>query len=137
MESVFDLRRTNLRKLMESWGGPTSLAHKLGHSNGSYLAQLAGPNPSREVSEKVAREIEIRLNLPPGWLDKKHKSPAGAPDTEKLIEVIALVQDVLDAEGVKLQRTKFTELVSLVYERASEGAPTDQNYLRRLVKLLK
>lgn len=26
---------------MKQWGGPTSLAKKLGHSNGSYLAQLA------------------------------------------------------------------------------------------------
>ena len=38
---VYEIRRANLRKLMADWGGPTILAAKLGHSNGSYLAQLA------------------------------------------------------------------------------------------------
>jgi hypothetical protein len=58
---VYRTRRTNLRALAAQWGGPTSLAKKLGHSNGSYLAQLIGPNPSREVSEKTAREIERNM----------------------------------------------------------------------------
>lgn len=53
MRSVYDTRRENLRKLIRQWGGPTSLAKKLGHANGSYIAQLAGPHPSREVSERV------------------------------------------------------------------------------------
>ena len=67
MRSVYDQRRDNLRALMTQWGGPTSMAKKLGHSNGSYVAQLAGPNPSREISEKVAREMEAKLGLPIGW----------------------------------------------------------------------
>jgi hypothetical protein len=57
MLDVYRTRRENLRDLSRSWGGPTSLAKKLGHSNGSYLAQLIGPHPSRDVSEKVARII--------------------------------------------------------------------------------
>ena len=58
MQSVYEIRRTNLRSLMTQWGGPTSLSRKLGHANGSYLAQLIGPHPSREISEKVARELK-------------------------------------------------------------------------------
>jgi hypothetical protein len=137
MQSVFDVRRSNLRKLMEQWGGPTSLSVKLGHSNGSYMAQLAGPHPSRDVSEKVAREIERKLSLPQGWMDQRHKTPPGQPDTSTLIEVVSLVHDVLDGEGVKLPRDKFTELVNLTYEHAGGGGAPDQHYLRRLVKLLK
>lgn len=49
---------------MQQWGGPTALAAHLGHSNGSYLAQLAGPNPKREVGERTARQVEERLGLP-------------------------------------------------------------------------
>lgn len=56
MKSVYDTRRDNVRALMKTWGGPSSLAKKLGHANGSYLAQIAEPNPRREISEKVARE---------------------------------------------------------------------------------
>ena len=67
MKTVYDIRRENLRALMKTWGGPTSLAKKLGHANGSYLAQIGGPNPRREISEKVAREIETKLGLALGY----------------------------------------------------------------------
>ena len=72
MKSVYDTRRANLRSIMIEWAGPTSPAKKLSHSNGSYLAQLIGPHPSRDLSEKVAREIETKLNLPVNWLDREH-----------------------------------------------------------------
>lgn len=64
-----DTRLENLRKLIAAMGGPTVVSHKLGHANGSYLAQMAGPNPSRPVGEKVARSIEATLKIPAGWLD--------------------------------------------------------------------
>lgn len=137
MKSTFDIRRANLRKLMEQWGGPTSLATKLGHSNGSYMAQLAGPHPSRDVSEKVARDIEVKLNLPPGWMDKSHKGSPGQVDTNTLIEVVALVQDLLDGSKLKPPKEKFTEVVNLVYERAQESGQLQTEYARRLVQLLK
>lgn len=37
---VHSTRRDNLRRICGEWGGPTSPARKLGHANGSYLAQL-------------------------------------------------------------------------------------------------
>ena len=137
MKSVFDIRRDNLRKLMEQWGGPTSLSQKLGHSNASYMAQLAGPRPTREVSEKTARDVERKLGLSSGWMDKPHKGLPGQPDTNTLIEVMALVQDVLDAEGVKANKSKLAELVALVYERQQETSAEERAYARRLVLLLK
>ena len=137
MTTVFDVRRSNLRRLMEQWGGPTSLAAKLGHSNGSYMAQLAGPHPTRDVSEKVARQIELTLGLPGNWMDTKHKAGPTEPDTSVLIDVVAAVQDVLHAEGVKLKKEKFTELVNLAYERATETGTIDNAYVQRLVRLLR
>lgn len=137
MPSIFEIRRDNLRRLMQQWGGPTSLAKKLGHSNGSYIAQLAGPHPTRDVSEKVAREIERTLQLPDNWMDHRHKGPPGQPDTGTLIEVVSLVRDVLDAEGVKAQRAKIEEIVGLVYENALENGAINPDYLRRLVRLIR
>ena len=68
MQSVYDKRRENLRRLIGQWGGPTSLSKKLGHANGSFLAQIAGPHPRREISERTARSIEGTLGLPLGWM---------------------------------------------------------------------
>lgn len=137
MVSVFDTRRANLRALMQQWGGPTSLAARLGHSNGSFLAQLAGPAPRKDVSEKVARDIERKLDLPTGWMDhasppRRHKSE---PDTARLVELVALTHDLADAARVKLAKDKFTLVVELAYEHAALHGSIDQRHLARLIQL--
>lgn len=131
--STFDIRRTNLRQLVKQWGGPSSLARKLGHSNGSYLAQLAGPRPSKEVTEKQARSIEQRLDLPAGWLDRKNPTLRSEPDTAAIVEIVACVHDA--AGGTKLARDKFAEIVQLAYEYAQHTGHVDQQVVSRLVKL--
>jgi hypothetical protein len=121
---------------MEQWGGPTSLATKLGHANGSYVAQLCGPHPSREVSEKTAREIEVRLTLPAGWMDHPQKAPT-ALDTDALLEVVAVVRDILEAEGVKATKAQFAALVELTYEHQIQTGNSPAAYARRLIKLIR
>lgn len=54
---------------MRDMGGPQSLALKLGLANPSFISHLAGPNPTRTVTEKAARKIEGDLGLEPLWLD--------------------------------------------------------------------
>lgn len=141
MLDIYKVRRANLRKLIEQWGGPTSLATKLGHSNGSYLAQLAGPTPSREVSERVARSIEKSLNLEAGWLDMNHRAGPSRKDDELdpnlLTKVVSAVTEELRDEGAKLAAPKFAELVSVVYEISAQRGVVDAVLLRRLINLAK
>lgn len=61
-------RRTNLRRLANTYGW-TALAKRLGYRQPSFLVQMAGPNPTREVTEKSARRFEVDLGLPEGSLD--------------------------------------------------------------------
>jgi hypothetical protein len=61
-------RRTNLRRLAGTYGW-TELAKQLGYRQPSFLVQMAGPNPTRPVTEKSARQFEIDLGLPAGSLD--------------------------------------------------------------------
>ena len=137
MKSVYVTRRENLRKLQVEWGGPTSLAKKLGHSNGSYLAQLIGPNPSREVSEKVAREIEAKLSLPMGWLDAEHTASPRQVDDETLgICVGAAAAAVRDA-GLKLDPTPYGTLATLAYEHTKLTGRVDEPFIQKLVGLTK
>lgn len=62
------IRRNNLRRLAEQHGA-TILAERLGYASPSFLSQMIGPNPTREVSERTARVIEHSLGLEPGWMD--------------------------------------------------------------------
>ena len=61
-------RRSNLRRLAATYGW-TELAKRLGYRQPSFLVQMAGPNPTREVTEKSARRFEKELELPEGSLD--------------------------------------------------------------------
>lgn len=69
MRPITDIRRDNLRRLIEDNDGPSAVATMLGYVNSSFMAQLAGPNPIRNVTEKTARKYEEKLGLPSGWFD--------------------------------------------------------------------
>ncbi|MFJ1253407.1 hypothetical protein [Cupriavidus sp. CuC1] len=69
LSAVFDARRANLRLLASKHESISGLAAKLHMRHPSYLSQLIGPNPQRNVSERTARAFETRLGLPAGWLD--------------------------------------------------------------------
>lgn len=70
MPTKHDYRRENLRRLFDTVGGPTALAKQLGYSNSSFLVQMAGPNPIRQITETTARRFEKQLDLLPGSLDE-------------------------------------------------------------------
>lgn len=137
MKSVYDTRRENVRALMKTWGGPSSLAKKLGHANGSYLAQIAGPNPRREISEKVAREIEHKLGLALGYLDQDHKRNGGKIQDAAIAECVRLVATVLRDQGVRPSPEVTANLVQLVYDRVQLTGELDEKYAKQLVQLVK
>lgn len=137
MFSVYETRRVNLRALMNQWGGPTSLSRKLGHANGSYIAQIAGPNPSREISEKVAREIESKLGLPVGWMDQEHPGGGQQLNDQALTEVVKVVATVLRDAGLRPDPDTYGTLVQLAYDRAKLTGRLDEHYIQKLTSLVR
>lgn len=135
MQSIYDTRRVNLRSLIGQWGGPTSLAKKLGHANGSYIAQLAGPTPSRDVSERTAREIELRLRLPVGWMDQDHPSGGTHLNDEALADVVRAVATTIRDAGLRLTPSQYATIVQLVYQNAKTFNRIDETYIQQLISL--
>jgi hypothetical protein len=141
MNDLHTVRRTNLRHLIDSYGGPTSLSEKLGYSNGSFLVQIAGPNPIRPLTEKTARKIEEKLKLEEGWFDREHtgiinyaKSTASivALDTERLVDCIAAVSHAAEDLHLHLNPEKIGALVALIYDYTGQDLAA---HAVRLVKL--
>lgn len=137
MKTIYDTRRDNLRALMGQWGGPTSLSRKLGHANGSYIAQIAGPNPTRQISERVAREIEATLGLPAGWMDQDQAPGGTALDDTALTECVRCVTTVLRDAGLKPEPQAYAQLVALTYDRFKLVGRIDETYVVKLASLLK
>lgn len=136
---VHDLRKKNLKALVQQWEGPTNLAKKLGYQGPSYISQMVSGN--RPITEKTARQIEDRAGLPPAWLDTVHTNGgAGRPavvDTRLISRVVSTVGTSLEEAGVHLHPNKFAELVAMVYEEAAKTGHVDEQYVQRLINFVR
>lgn len=140
LDDVYEVRRENLRKLIAQWGGPKALGLKLGYKNASFLVQMAGPHPSREITEGTCRKIEQTLDLPAAWLDHAQEGN-GNPvhvDHTLISRVIKAVVQTADDLVVTLGPDRLGDIVSLVYDDAeTRRGLVREDYVRRLVQLLR
>lgn len=128
------IRRENLRRLMHERGGPTALASELGYANGSYIAQVAGPNPRKAITEKVAREWETKLGMPVGWFDRN--TSWDREFTERLVEIVAMIAELATVARVRLSEKQMSLLAQLVREHGHATGKLDRGYAGRLIELL-
>lgn len=130
---VSDIRRENLRILAKQLGGQARLAEKLGKSE----AQVSGwfsdnPNSKRNVGTRLAREIEVLLGKPRGWMDHQQKDDYF--DQDLLIKSVALVEGALRAERLEVAPEKRARLYFEVLKRLRAGV-VDPVDIRELVRL--
>lgn len=137
--SLSDTRREKVRALVKANGGTSAVAKRLGYRNPSFLSQIVGPKPTRDVTEKTARSLETEFNLAPGSLDHADETPQAAGLTTDLVaDVIRMVGTTLEAEGVQPGPEKFGAIVALALADTMEheGKPRE-SHVRTLARLLK
>jgi hypothetical protein len=112
IEYVKQIRRNNLRQMIKSEGN-TALAMKLGHANGSYLSQLAGRSATRSISEDVARDIESKLGIPLGSLDRDAAfgSRASVERSQRISEVRAYLDLVSEDQLREIEYVLGLDLI--------------------------
>jgi hypothetical protein len=134
---IQEVRRVNLKLLIAQWGGPTSLAKKLGFAGPSYLSQLI--SGLRPITEKCTHKTEMALELTPGWMDEEHEDNAkpAAVDDMLVTKVVKLLGVALEEAKLQLPPSKFANLVVMVYEESTRRGSTDENYIKQLIKLLR
>lgn len=157
MATIYQIRRENLRHLIRR-DSAKSIAATLGYSNASYISQLAGPTPTRELKEDTARDFERKMKLAPGWLDVERDEygnqivrPQGpvtatekAPPPVRETKVLSMLDtdrltyclnEVTNQASGKLPSNKVMDIVTMAYE-AKELEGTDlEVYIKRLIKL--
>jgi hypothetical protein len=137
--NTYENRRENLRRLVEQWGGPKPLSNKLGYRTASFIVQMAGPHPTREVSERTARTIEQVLDLPRGWLDTTPgNSPVGQTvDMTLVSDSIRAVAQGAEEIGLRLTPARMADLVTLVYTDAETAGAVRAEFVSRVLNLLR
>lgn len=135
---ITEVRRASLRVLIAQWGGPTSLAKKLKLSGPSYLSQLV--SGERPITEKTARKIEGGLDLSDGWMDEDHEENKAKPapiDTQLVTKVVKLVGAALEEAKMQVPPSKFADLVAMVYEETLRYGQPSEEFIKRLIKLIR
>lgn len=73
-----EIRKANLEALYEKRQHESGMTKaqfaELIETSPAALSQLLGPNPHRNIGDKMARKIETALDLPFGWMDVLHAS---------------------------------------------------------------
>ena len=140
MADIKEVRRQQLRRLVNEHEGMNNLARKLGLAKGAYISQLLTNPPVREISEKTARKWEKQLRLPEGWLDRATTaapSPGVALNTELLAQVMSEVNEALRLARVTLSSAQLADLVTMQYADSAAAGRVDPERIQRLVGLLK
>lgn len=147
MSDIATRRRDALRAVVQQKGGVSKVSKLLGYSNPSFISQMVGPTPTREISEKTARKFEETLGLPLGILDGTEVEPAAtepaadsqADETAALIaSVIRMVGKTLQSEGVSTTPEKLADVVALAYlDSVSHMGQVRETHVRQLARLIK
>lgn len=80
----------------------------------------------------MARDIERKLLLPSGWLDKEPTTYQVQANEGRVQEIVLLVGQLLKDNSTSVSPEQFAGLVAPAYER---GKP-DETYIRRLIHLI-
>jgi hypothetical protein len=117
-EEIQKNRLWNFRQIIRSVDGTNEAARIMGKKN-SYITQIAGPNPQRNIGNRMATMIETAFGLNPGSLDTPppkqlgNEDPylsqlcavlANAPDTDK--ELVLAIAEWLAGRSMKLPAQK-------------------------------
>ena len=69
VEEIYKIRHSNLEYLLKKYESGANLG-KLTEISSSYLSHVKAGR--RNLGDKLARKIEINLELPSTWMDRKH-----------------------------------------------------------------
>ncbi len=79
-----EIRLINLKALITKAGSSAEFS-KQSDTATSLISQIISPNPTRNVGDRLARKIEEKLGLTPGWMDTLHSLPPPVDLKEKAV----------------------------------------------------
>jgi hypothetical protein len=118
-------RTAHIRLLVEESGGPAEFARRYGGQNWAQaqVSQWISPTNPKGIGHKLAREIEQRLGLSPGSMDRPPavESQSLGLDIDRMRTAAKFLEDLFAARGkvfiasdqISLLQEVYVELVSV------------------------
>lgn len=140
--NIYEIRRQQLQRLIdERFNGVTKrCAEALGMPPPQlHRWRSTTAKETRRIEWESARSIEMKLDLPQGWMDQAEGMPRSF--TEGAMELsIRLVREAESESGLRFSHAEFWRLVKIVAEIANEADADMRNedevrFKRLIVKL--
>lgn len=125
-------RRANLQLLIDKYGSAVELARKLGFATQSRVSHLLG---TKGMGETAARDIEKRLGLTVGWMDRDPNQLANMPNVEWLVDINAVLYN--NKAVSRMSRKKLQTIIYLSYVAAAKTGHVESVEVHRLIDLAK
>ena len=143
---ISNTRRENMRALAEIHGS-ANLARMLGYRQPSFVSQMIGPNPTRTVSERNAREYERALKLPHSYLDAPLFRPRAAPSASvvppsqdlatQIADIIRAVSKAVQATGANISVDQFAKLLVVEVSDAADNCfKVREQQIKQMLELI-
>ena len=135
---VYEVRRMQLERLVERFGGRPELAQALNLASVSRLSQVLSATKQYRISDKLATDWAYKLGLDPNYFDGGASATGTSIDVDLLEGVMRAVNASLVEHQMVLPPAALARLVSLVYvEAARTNGVLDVARVRDYVDLIK
>jgi hypothetical protein len=125
-------RRQNLQLLIDQHGGAGALAQKLGFKTQSRVSHLLG---TKGMGEVAASDIEKRLGLAEGYMDRDPNRMPNLPNAEWLASIYWVLYK--NKAVARMSKAKLQTIIDLSYEAAAKSGTVDAQEVSRLIDLAK
>ena len=133
MRSMREIRRANLRILVDDAGSQVELAARVGKDKNQIHQWLLDPSQpaARGMRDQTARAIEKKCNRPEGWMDHEHDAASGVAEEAAVYQVdrdaallrsaILITERAFAAKRVSVTPEARAEITLAAYDMLREG----------------
>lgn len=134
MQTIEEIRSENLRRLVDEGWTQASISRKMQRAT-TQVNGWFGKSAPRAISSASARELEVAVGKPRGWLDNRHvdRDQVVRLDPERILEAKAYARDSLAVEGITFDPDGHVEVFIAAYAHATEFTPESRDRLNAIV----
>lgn len=119
MRTIYEIRLANARKLASKYKNQAEFANAI-NKPATQVSRFMGKNPTKNIGDEIASDIEVALGLDPGYLDIRHYdfslddiNSAIAVSSPRSTAVLNQVNHLID-EGIELSEQEESIIKSIL-----------------------
>ena len=127
MATAKEIRRENLKVLVERFGSMKSLNERLGRKDNT-LTQILNASihsetgKKKQMGDRLARSIEQTLSLGDGWMDADHSADPNAKSNLIALNKLSIAGILWNQQSIQVISSSLTLMTTILLKKASSAS---------------